>query len=100
MTKAVLDAGCAAEHTVAGIPSPSGAVPASLHASLMSRLDRLGPAAEVAQVGAAIGREFSHALLLAVARKRAVDLQTALDRLIGAGLLLRWGLPPHATYLF
>jgi predicted ATPase len=100
MTKAVLDASCAAEQTVAGIPSPSGAVPASLHASLMSRLDRLGPATEVAQVGAAIGREFSYALLLAVARERAVDLQTALDRLIGAGLLFRRGLPPHATYLF
>ena len=50
-------------------------VPASLHASLMARLDRLGPAKEVAQIGAAIGREFSHALLAAVAGKPEEELQ-------------------------
>ena len=63
MTKAVLEAESegAAEQTTAAIPSPLCAVPASLHASLMARLDRLGPAKEVAQIGAAIGREFSHA---------------------------------------
>ena len=66
----------------------------------MARLDRLGPAKEVAQIGAAIGREFSHALLAAVARKPEADLQSALDRLITAGLLFRQGVPPHATYLF
>ena len=84
MTKAVLEAGSegAAERTAAAIPSPSLAVPASLHASLMARLDRLGPAKEVAQIGAAIGREFSHALLAAVARKPEAELQSALDRLI------------------
>ena len=60
MTKAVLDAAGegATECTVAAIPSFSLAVPASLHASLMARLDRLGPAKEVAQIGAVIGREF------------------------------------------
>ena len=72
----------------------------ALHASLMARLDRLGPAKEVAQIGAAIGREFSHALLAAVARKPEAELQSALDRLIAAGLLFRQGVPPHATYLF
>ena len=56
------------------MPSPALAVPASLHASLMARLDRLGPAKEVAQVGAANGREFSHALLAAVARKPEAEL--------------------------
>jgi hypothetical protein len=66
----------------------------------MARLDRLGSAKEVAQVGSAIGREFSHALLAAVARKPDVELQSALDRLIAAGLLFRHGMPPHATYLF
>ena len=66
----------------------------------MARLDRLGPAKEVAQIGAVIGREFSHALLAAVARKPEAELQSALDRLIGAGLLFRQGVPPHATYLF
>ena len=58
MTKAVLEAESegAARRTAAAIPSPALAVPASLHASLMARLDRLGPAKEVAQIGAAIGR--------------------------------------------
>jgi hypothetical protein len=90
----------AAEQTVATVPSPARAVPASLHASLMARLDRLGPAKEVAQIGAAIGREFSHALLAAVARKQDAELRSALDRLIEAALLFRQGVPPHATYLF
>ena len=66
----------------------------------MARLDRLGPAKEVAQIGAAIGREFSHALLAAVVRKPEAELNSALDRLIEAGLLFRQGVPPHATYLF
>jgi class 3 adenylate cyclase len=102
MTKAVLEAdgGGAARRTVAALPSPALAVPASLHASLMARLDRLGPAKEVAQMGAAIGREFPHALLAAVARKSEAELQSALNRLIAASLLFRQGLPPHATYLF
>ena len=60
--------------TAAAVPSPALAVPASLHASLMARLDRLGPAKEVAQIGAAIGREFSHALLAAVVRKPEAEL--------------------------
>jgi predicted ATPase len=67
---------------------------------LMARLDRLGPAKEVAQIGAAIGREFSHGLLAAVVRKPEAELQSALDRLIAASLLFRQGTPPHATYLF
>jgi predicted ATPase len=66
----------------------------------MARLDRLGPAKEVAQIGAAIGREFSHALLAAVVRKPEAELGSALNRLIQAGLVFRQGEPPHATYLF
>ena len=66
----------------------------------MARLDRLGSVKEVAQIGSAIGREFSYALLAAVARKPDTELQSALDRLIAAGLLFRQGMPPHATYLF
>ena len=102
MTKAVLEteSESAAEQAIAAVPSPARAVPASLHASLMARLDRLGAAKEVAQFGAAIGREFSHVLLAAVARKQDAELQSALDRLIEAGLLFRQGVPPHATYLF
>ncbi len=102
MTKAVLEAEgeVEARRTVAAIPSPALRVPASLHASLMARLDRLGPAKELAQIGAAIGREFSHPLLAAVVRKPEAELQTALDRLIGAGLLLRQSSAPHETYFF
>ena len=66
----------------------------------MARLDRLGPAKEVAQIGAVIGREFSHAVLAAVVRKPDAELATALDRLIDAGLLFRQGVSPHASYLF
>ena len=102
MTKAVLEAGAEGDgqRMVAAVPSPALAVPASLHASLMARLDRLGAAKEVAQIGAAIGREFSHALLAAVVRKPEAELSSALDRLSGSGLLFRQGVPPHATYLF
>src|SRR5262249_30457552 len=68
--------------------------------SLVARLDGRGPAKEVAQIGAAIGRQFSHALLAAVVRKPETELQSALDRLIQAGLLFRQGVPPSANYLF
>ena len=71
MTKAILEAESESEarRTTAAIPSPTLAVPASLQASLMARLDRLGSAKEVAQIGAAIGREFSYALLSSVVSK-------------------------------
>ena len=78
MTKATLEASSEdeAKQTAAAIPSSAVAVPATLHASLMARLDRLGgPAKETAQIGAAIGREFSHALLAAVARKLEAELE-------------------------
>jgi class 3 adenylate cyclase/predicted ATPase len=102
MTRAVLEAESEsdARKTTSAVPSSTLAVPASLHASLMARLDRLGPAKEVAQIGAAIGREFSHALLAAVAIKDEKALQSALDALKRAGLLLRQGVPPSASYLF
>ena len=103
MTKAVLEAGSetAAARTIAAVPSPTLAVPASLYASLMARLDRLGgPAKELAQIAAAIGREFSHALLASVVPQPEAGLTSALDRLIAAGLLFRRGVAPHATYLF
>ena len=101
-TKAVLEAESegAARRTVAAVPSSALAVPASLYASLMARLDRLGPAREAAQIGSAIGREFSHALLAAVALKPEAELESTLDRLVAAGLLFRQGVPPHVSYLF
>jgi class 3 adenylate cyclase/predicted ATPase len=102
MTKAVLEAGSEgeAELTAAGVPLPAAPVPASLHASLMARLDRLGPAKRVAQVGAAIGREFSQALLTAVIGRPEPEVNSALDRIVQSGLLFRQGVPPHSTYLF
>jgi class 3 adenylate cyclase/predicted ATPase len=102
MTKAVLEAESEIEsrRTLVGAPSPAAAVPASLHASLMARLDRLGPAKEVAQIGAAIGREFSRALLSAVVRRPEATIGPALAGLVAAGLLFRQGLPPHESYVF
>ena len=102
MTKAVLEVESASDgqRTVAASLSPALRVPATLQASLMARLDRLGAAKEVAQIGAAIGREFSHVLLSAVLRRPQAELATALDNLITAGLLFRRGVPPYATYLF
>ena len=86
---------------LAASPPAALAVPATLHASLMARLDRLGPAArQVAQVGAVIGREFSHELLAAVAGRGEDELAAALDQLTGAGLVFRRGEGPEAGYLF
>ena len=102
MTQAVLEADTEDEalRTAAAVPSSALAVPASLHASLLARLDRLGPAKQVAQIGAAIGREFSHGLLASVARQTDAELASTLDRLLTAGVIFRQGAPPHATYLF
>ncbi|MGB6538606.1 MAG: AAA family ATPase [Xanthobacteraceae bacterium] len=102
MTKAVIEAASpsAAEQAVAAVPSAASPLPASLHASLMARLDRLGPAKEVAEMAAAIGREFSHALIVAVAHQPEATLQAALDRLTASGLIVRQGMPPHASYRF
>jgi tetratricopeptide (TPR) repeat protein len=103
MTKAVLEAGNqdVAERTAAAILSAAVAVPATLHASLMARLDRLAPTSkEIAQVGAAIGRDFSHELLAAVAQRTEAELHEALRRLVEAGLLFQRGLPPQATFQF
>src|SRR5262249_19469932 len=79
---------------------PSLAIPASLHDSLLARLDRLAPVKEVAQIGAAIGREFSYDLLTAVARRSERQLQDALSHLAEAGLILWPGVPPEAWFVF
>src|SRR5262245_27859576 len=102
LTKAVLEAESEGDsrRIITAVPAPGLAVPGSLHASLMARLDRLGPTKELAQIGAAIGREFSHALLASLVRKPEAELGSELDRLIAAGLLFRQGVPPHARYLF
>ncbi len=102
ITKAVLETEREREErlTAAINPAQIDSVPPSLQASLLARLDRLGPAKEIAQIGAAIGREFSHALLAGIACKPQEELEAALGRLIGAGLLFQQGAPPHANYLF
>jgi predicted ATPase len=102
LTKAVIEAGDShAIGAVTSAPTRGSEVPATLHASLMARLDRLGPAAkQVAQLGAAIGRDFGHELLAALARQPETELQAAIGRLVDAGLVFQRGVPPHATYLF
>jgi class 3 adenylate cyclase/predicted ATPase len=103
VTKAVLEAG----GTMArGTPSAAGVgarpnVPPSLQASLMARLDRLGPAArEVAQTASAIGRDFPYNLVIAAAPRGEVDTRAQLDRLVAAGLVFQIGIPPAAFYQF
>ena len=100
LTKAVLEAGTQAV-TLSALPHPTLSVPATLHASLMARLDRLGSAAkDVAQTGAAIGREFEYGLLTSLTDLPEPQLRGALDRLTNAGLLFVRGTPPKSTYIF
>jgi class 3 adenylate cyclase/predicted ATPase len=105
VTKVVLETAAgsdaAARGTLAMIPGARLAVPATLQASLMARLDRLGLAAkETAQIGAAIGREFSYELLSAVAPRGEAETQAGLARLVAAGLVFQRGTPPSAEYQF
>ncbi len=81
-------------------PLPPLAIPTTLQASLVARLDRLASVKDVAQIGAAIGREFSHELIAAVSALAAMDLDAALERLTASGLISRRGTPPAATYSF
>ncbi|MGI9520129.1 MAG: ATP-binding protein [Hyphomicrobiaceae bacterium] len=83
-----------------GSRSADADIPLSLQASLTARLDRLGKAKEVAQIGAAIGRDFSHALLLAVAEISEPDLLLAITQLLQSELVFRWGEPPETSYSF
>jgi predicted ATPase len=102
LTKAVVEAGADRGYvSISAVPRSSLAVPATLHASLLGRLDRLGPAAKnAAQVGAAIGRDFSYEVLSAAVPLAEPELQEALRRLVEAGLVFQRGVPPMAEYLF
>lgn len=102
VTKVILEAEeTAARDRIATIPGARAAVPATLQASLMARLDRLGPLArEVAQTGAAIGRDFAYDLAVAAAPRGEADTRRALDQLVGAGLMFQRGTPPAAEYQF
>ncbi len=87
LTKAILETG-------------ETAIPASLHDSLMARLDRTPEVKEIAQIAACIGREFDHGLLAAVADRSSAELTGGLDKLTTAELIFRRGVPPEASYLF
>jgi class 3 adenylate cyclase/predicted ATPase len=102
LTKAMVEAGADRGHaSISAVPPSAFPVPATLHASLLGRLDRLGPSAKnVAQAGAAIGRDFSYELLAAAAPLAEPEFQEALRRLVEAGLFFQRGLPPTAEYLF
>ena len=104
LTKAVLESAGQGDRVAAVLGTASQtalSVPVTLHASLMARLDRLGPMAkEIAQIGAVLGREFGYELIEPVAQRPERELQAALDQLGEAELLFCRGTPPHATYLF
>src|SRR4029434_11143418 len=76
------------------------AIPATLHDSLMARLDRLMTAKVIAQLGATLGKQFSYALLQAVAQLNDRTLHEELHRLVEAEIVYQRGLPPQATYIF
>jgi predicted ATPase len=76
------------------------AIPATLRDSLMARLDRYIPVKEIAQIGAALGREFSYELIAAVAPREKAELEESLEGLTASGLAFRRGTPPDATYTF
>src|SRR5439155_2934478 len=103
LTKSVLESGLLREeqdHYILGGATSSLTIPTTLHASLLARLDRLASARLVAQIGAAIGREFSYALLRAVSRLTDDELQASLARLVAAELVPQRGVPPDAGYSF
>jgi predicted ATPase/class 3 adenylate cyclase len=103
LTKTVLESGFLQEQAgeyVLGRALPPMAIPATLQASLMARLDRLAPAREVAQIGAVVGREFSFELLNAVAGLPRDKLQDALDELVRSELVFCRGAPPQAVFTF
>ena len=103
LTKSVVESGLVTEvgdhYTVTGLTAPL-AIPTTLHASLLARIDRLAPTREVAQIGAALGRSFSHALISAVAAVPHQQLNDGLAQLVHAELIFRRGTPPDAEYTF
>ena len=103
LTKSVIESGLVAEigdrYAVTGLTAPL-AIPTTLHASLLARLDQLAPTREVAQIGAALGRAFSHELISAVAQMPQQKLDAALGQLVAAELIFQRGTPPDAEYTF
>ena len=103
LTKTVVESGIvteAGDHYALAAPMGPPAIPTSLQASLLSRLDRLASTPEVAQIGAALGRSFSYELISAVAGMPQQKLDGALEQLASAELIFRRGVPPDAEYTF
>jgi tetratricopeptide (TPR) repeat protein len=103
LTKSVVESGIvtdAGDRYAVVAPVTPLAIPTSLHASLLSRLDRLAPTREIAQIGAALGRSFSHELISAVAQIPQAQIDDALAQLAAAELIFRRGTPPDAVYTF
>jgi class 3 adenylate cyclase len=103
LTKSLLEGGLLREEAdryVLDGALPALAIPTTLHDSLMARLDRLASVRQVAQTGAAIGREFSYTLLRTVSRLPEDELQAALMRLVASELVFQRGTPPDAVYAF
>src|SRR5208282_1806044 len=103
LTKTVLESGQLREeggaYVLASALTPL-AIPSTLRDSLMARLDRLAPVRDIAQIGAAIGREFSYRLLEAVSPVKGLALRYALDQLMASELIYGRGAPPETTYVF
>jgi hypothetical protein len=103
LTKAVVESGIlteAGERYAAIGPVPTLAIPTTLHASLLARLDHLAPTREVAQIAATLGRQFSYELISAVATMSQQRLNDALAQLVRAELIFQRGTPPDAEYTF
>jgi class 3 adenylate cyclase/predicted ATPase/tRNA A37 threonylcarbamoyladenosine biosynthesis protein TsaE len=103
LTRMLLESGLLHEeetHYVLTGPLASGPIPATLHDALMARLDRLGAAKAVAQLGAVLGREFAYTLIQALAPLDEATLQVQLGQLVAAEILYQRGRPPRATYRF
>jgi class 3 adenylate cyclase len=103
LTKSVVESGLvtdAGDTYAVTRPAAPLAIPTSLQASLLARLDRLAPTREIAQIGAALGREFTHQLISAVAQMPQQKLDEALEQLVAAELVFRRGTPPDAEYTF
>ena len=103
LTRMLLESGLLREEEASYVltgPLASVPIPTTLHDALLARLDRLGAAKAVAQLGAVLGREFAYALIQALAPLDEATLQTWLEQLVAAELLYQRGRTPHATYRF
>jgi class 3 adenylate cyclase/predicted ATPase len=103
LTKTVVESGIVTDTTAGHVATDTVAsfvIPTSLHASLLARLDRLAPTRELAQIGAALGRSFSHQLISAVATMPQKQVDDALAQLVRAELIFQHGTPPDAEYSF